>query len=166
MRILTFIIVASLFAACGGNNSAADAAAGTFSPSQLAEQTKAFEGMMAAHDRVMPQIGQIAQLQKGIITKLETEKMDEETAVTLKETYSLLEKSHDGMMEWMKSGMNLDELRATMDHQSILDFAAKKNTQMAEVESMLAKGLMLAKQHLGDALPSAHDHSGHEGHNH
>ncbi len=171
MRITVLIILVGLLVACGGNSNTEATTAEGFSPSEMAEQAKAFEGMMGAHDRVMPKMSQIAQLQKAIMTKLETEKVDAETATTLKETYSLLEKSYDGMMEWMKSVKSLDDLRANLSHADIQAFIAKKNGQMEEVESLLAKGLVLAQEQLGDAMPSdkahdGHDHGDHEGYNH
>lgn len=165
-------LLALFLAACGGEGKQAEAGEEKFDAAQVEAQAKAYEEMMDAHDRVMPKMGQIAQLQKALITKMETEKMTDETKVMLKEPYNMLEMAYDGMMGWMKEIQPMDSLRVKMGHEEILKYLEGQKQSMTKIEAYTEKGLMVAKEVLGDAVEmkaddhSGHDHGDHEGHEH
>ncbi len=165
-------LLALLLAACSGEGNKANAAEEKFDAAQVEAQAKAYEEMMDAHDRVMPQMGQIAQLQKALINKMETEKMTDEAKIILKEPYNMLEMAYDGMMGWMKEIQPMDSLRTNMSHEEILKYLEGQKQSMAKIEAYTGKGLQVAKEVLGDAAEmkadehSGHDHSNHDGHEH
>lgn len=161
--------MALLLSACGGEGKQAEASDEKFDATQMEAQAKAYEEMMDAHDRVMPKMGQIAQLQKALLTKMETEKMTDETKIMLKEPYNMLEMAYDGMMGWMKEIQPMDSLRVQMSHEEILKHLEGQKQSMTKIEAYTEKGLMVAKEVLGDAVEMKEDHSGHsdhEGHEH
>lgn len=72
------------------------------------------------------------------------------------------------MMGWMKEVMPMDSLRTKMGHEEILKYLEGQKQSMTKIEAYTEKGLMMAKDILGDdmKMEGSHDHGDHEGHEH
>ena len=157
--------------ACGGdqgNGVAEETGLSAFSPAEIAAQSDAYESMMDAHDRVMERMGEIAQAQKGLMDAAEVEGITEERLSQLTSANETLESAYDGMMNWMKGMKSLDDLRAEGEQAKILDYIKRENSNMANIEADLAKGITAAKELLGglEADEHTHDHDHDHGHSH
>lgn len=130
-----------------------------FTPAQIAAQTKVYEDMMDAHDRVMPRMGQIAQLQKAI---KDATGLDEKIQMKLAESNTQLEGAYDGMMEWMKNLKSMDDLREMGDHDKIMSYVNTELGNMTKIEKMLNSGIAETQELLGIKVEAAHDDHGHD----
>ncbi|PHI18800.1 hypothetical protein CEQ90_16225 [Lewinellaceae bacterium SD302] len=138
-----------------------DASTEEFTPAQIAAQTKAYEDMMDAHDRVMPRMGQIAQMQKSIQDATD---LDPAIAEKLKEADKKLENAYDGMMEWMRDLKSMDDLREMGDQDKIMTYVNGELAKMNMIEEKLDDGMQNAQELLGIKIEAdhGHDHSGHD----
>lgn len=154
-------------ATSSANTTATEDTVGGFSAAEIAAQTKAYESMMDLHDRVMPKMGNIAQMQKMLKDAMDKEKTPKPE---FEAAYNELENAYDGMMNWMKGMKSMDELRELGDQTKIMEYVKEEAVSMGKIEKMLESGLTTSYKLLGvdPAEMNAEDHSGHdhEGHNH
>ena len=176
IKLFCLLLAIGLFA-CGSEsaNSTATESDEKFTPADVAVQTKAYEDMMDLHDRVMPKMGNIAKMQKMLKDKMAN--ADAETKAELQGVNNMLEKSYDGMMNWMRGLKSMDDLQEMESQEDILAYVKKETVRMNEVEELLEKGMAMSYQMLGidpadmevkehhDHSHGDHDHSGHD-HNH
>ena len=102
-RFLCMLIVLFVVA-CGSSEEAKDKTdlyEEEIIPIDQTENEKLFAEVMAIHDEVMPEMGDIRRTRKGLLDKLETT-TDEATAEVLKEQAYKLDESHEAMMNWMR----------------------------------------------------------------
>ncbi len=143
--IYLFALLMLLTTACG--DSAADTAG---EQATLAAQEAAYKSMMEGHDRVMPLMGQITQRQQTITEQLTTGTDDEDFRELLQAAYEQLEDADDGMHEWMINSRTLDNLRADMDNDKIMDYLRERTRSISDVETNMKASIANADEILGD----------------
>lgn len=162
MRFLSLLAILVVFAGCG--NSERDSAERAAEEMATAAQERAYQTMMDGHDRVMPMMGQVNQLQKTILARLEAGGIPEEQRELLQAGYEQLEDAGDGMMEWMQQVKPLDDLRDEMSQDGIRDWTREMTSDIATVETQLNSSIASAEKLLGLAGSHGHDHG--DGHDH
>jgi len=167
MKIQFFtLLLAVALCACGGDtatSSANQTEETTFSAAEMAAQTEAYEDMMELHDKIMPQMGSIAKMQKMLKDGMAAD--EGKKSQKMEEVYGQLENAYDGMMEWMETYMlPMDELRQMESQEAIMNHMGEGAEKMAEIENMLNGGMSSSYELLGidpPAMNTDHDHSGH-----
>ncbi|MEM7573461.1 MAG: hypothetical protein AAF433_11195 [Bacteroidota bacterium] len=135
---LFFLLPALLLLACGGENAATTEAESGPTPAEVQEEA-AYESMIAAHDRVMPRMGEISRAQIGLRDLMQQEGISEETMSAAKVPFDRLEAIHDGMMDWMREAMQpLDSVRAQLgSHEEVMAFYRAQEDAMLGMEEKL-----------------------------
>jgi hypothetical protein len=151
MKILTSLAFLLILFACG--NAEQEAADSAEEQAMVAAQEAAYSSMMEGHDRVMPLMNQITQAQRSITEQLTAGGHGEEYRELLQASYEQLEDAHDGMMNWMNNIRPLDELRAEMDGDNVMDYVREQTREVAEVEADMKSSIATATEVLQE-----HDH--------
>ena len=145
MQKILFLLTLSFFAACAGTGSEEP----VFTEEELAAQEAAYDEMMEAHDRVMPRMGEIFQLNRSLEAQLPAEGTEDSTAVEVRVMIERLANAEDGMMVWMSELEPLDSLRIELDHAAILRYIETENAEILQVEakmdSSIAEGMRMVK---------------------
>lgn len=144
-NLVLFTLLLAL-AACA--ETAADAP--DFTEEELAAQTAAYDEMMEAHDRVMPRMGEIFQLNRSLESQLPEEAAaDDSTAAQVRTMIERLTAAEDGMMNWMSELEPLDSLRTEMDHAAIMQYIDTEDAEIQQVEAdmnnSIAEGMKMVK---------------------
>lgn len=135
-----------LLAACAGTSTEAP----NFTEEEMAAQAAAYDEMMEAHDRVMPRMGEIFQLNRSLESQLpEDAAADDSTAAQVRSMIERLTAAEDGMMNWMSELEPLDSLRTEMDHAAIMQYIETEDAEIQEVEAemnnSIAAGMKMVK---------------------
>jgi hypothetical protein len=175
MKIQFFALLAFFFlAACGGDSATSSATEEMsdederYTATELVAQTEAYETMMDAHDRVMPRMGQIAQMQQNLKNSMQAANVSEADMSGMEKANTMLEASYDGMMNWMRELKSVDDLREMGSQEKIMAYIEGENQKMAVVETQLNEGLTMARDLLGidseaaEKAAAGHDHDGHD----
>lgn len=180
MKIQFLALLAFFFlAACGGDSATSSATEEMseederYTATEIAAQTEAYETMMDAHDRVMPRMGQIAQMQQNLKNAMGAAGISESDKEVMEKAYYMLEASYDGMMTWMRELKSMDDLREMGSQEKIMAYIQGENQKMALVEKQLNEGMTMARDLLGidseaaekAAAGHSHDHENSD-HNH
>lgn len=123
-----------------------------FTPAEIAEQSSAYEQMMDVHNRVMPKMGELTQLQRGLFETLETEGIEKARYDAYKSAYDGLETANDNMMEWMRNVKSMDEIRALDGQDAILEYIQTEENKMVVLEEQMEAGMAAAKALLGQEI--------------
>ena len=161
MKYLLFLALPLLLVACGD----ADQAAAEQAAQEAAEaaQNSLYQTMMEGHDRVMPMMGQVNQLQRNLQQRMEDTGLAEDHRELLTAANEKLEDAHDGMMEWMNGVKPLDELRGSMSADGVTDYIKEQTRSIGEVETAIVSSVASAQELLG---MDGHDHDHGDGHDH
>lgn len=123
MRYLLFLIaIVSLgFWACGENK-------------QLKSETRAWEGVMAVHDSIMPEMSTINRHKRQLKPILEdstflTRHPELESIIT--QTVRQLSMAENGMMDWMAEVKSPQKLRDSKSHEEIMVYLS---TELQKIE--------------------------------
>ena len=140
LQMKNLFIIISLFAvafsACGDGAAAAK-------QSDEAAQQAAWDGMMAIHDEVMPNMGDMNRISQYLKNYVEKKgdaidaSMKERIAATIKE----LEAGDEGMMGWMNNIKQLSELRASMSGEEIMTYLSEQTNQIGNVKATILKSM-------------------------
>lgn len=165
MRYIFFslFLFALAFTSCGADSAATEKAA---MAAAEAAQTKAYETMMEAHDRIMPMMGNITATQRSIKEALQQENLAPDRKELLEAGYEQLEDAGDQMMAWMSEIKPLDKLRETMDNDGIMAYVKEQAGSIGEVETAMTAAIASGKELLGDTHTHEHDGHDHDGHGH
>ena len=164
MKYLAFLLTLTLFTACGDDSVSSDAELQRLEAARTA-QNAAYEGMVAAHDRIMPMMGQVTAAQRAVKEKMETKGLADDHKDLLEAAYEQLEDAEDGMMEWMQNMKPLETLRETMDNDAIITYIREESADITDVETQINTSIATARELVGDH--SSHDHSsGAQNHSH
>ncbi|THH37875.1 acetate and sugar kinases/Hsc70/actin family protein [Neolewinella litorea] len=161
MKFLYLFSLMLLLTACG--NAESDAADSAEERAVTAAQEAAYSSMMEGHDRVMDQMGQITQAQRTITEQLTTGGHGEDYRELLLAANEQLEDADDAMMAWMNGHRPLDELRANMKEEEIMNFIRERTRAIADVEADIKTSLANAEQILTN---EDHEHMDGDDHNH
>jgi len=106
---------------------------------------------MAVHDEVMPKMGDLNRLSRGIRAQMDTVPPID-TLLKLQQLDLLirLEKADEGMMVWMKELKILDELRATKSHQEIIRYLESEKVRIGAVRDSMLASIEAGKAALGE----------------
>lgn len=171
MKIQFFCLLLALTVfACGGDTATSSDnqmdLEDKFSPAEIVAQAESYEDMIDLHDRIMPKMSSIAQMQKMLKDKMAD--ADEDTKAKMEDAYNRLEKSYDGMMGWMQDYMKpIDELREMDSQEAIMAHMKNGSGAMSEIEQILTKGMDMSYEVLGISptdmkSDTDHDHSDHD----
>lgn len=171
MKIQFIALLAFFFlAACGGDAATSSVTEEMseederYTATEIAAQTEAYETMMDAHDRVMPRMGQIAQMQQNLKNSMEASGTSEAEMKDMEKANARLEASYDGMMNWMRELKSMDDLREMGSQEKIMAYIQGENEKMAKIEGMLNEGINEARELLGidseaaEKAAAGHDH--------
>ena len=160
MRYLASLLFLSLlFVACGEDSAALEKAK---MEATEAAQEEAYDALIDGHDRVMPLMGQITALQRSIKAELKGDDLADDRKELLEAGMEQLEDAGDRMMEWM-NGKDLDQMRAEMDNDGIMNLIKERAADIAKVEMEMTAAIAAGKEIMGDG--HGHDHGDH-GHDH
>lgn len=138
---LLFAVV--LATACGPSAPADDTSAFTDEQEQAQEQS--YSTMMAAHDRIMPRMGEINQLTRALETELSSSDLPDSSRQQIQAAIAELEKADDAMMEWMSGLEPKEELQTQYSHEEILQIYEGEATEIREVETTMSQAIDQAK---------------------
>jgi hypothetical protein len=147
MKLLSLFSLLLLFTACG--NSESDAAEAAAEQANSRAQEVAYQSMMDGHDRIMPLMGQITQAQRTITEQLSQGGHGEDYRELLLAANEQLEDANDGMMDWMNSVRPLDELRADMSEDEVMEYLKERTRSITDVETDIKTSLAAANEVLG-----------------
>ena len=135
LSIFAFLLIL----ACGQNSTAETTEDVGTTEEEAALEQAAYESMIAAHDRVMPRMGEISRAQIGLRDFMAQEGLSEEQMNAAKDPFERLEAIHDGMMNWMQEAMQpLETVRAELSsHEEVMDFYREKQASMEGMEEKL-----------------------------
>lgn len=97
------------------------------------EQEQLHKEVMDVHDEVMPEMGALRKLSKGIQSRLDSlesndEKIDSKLKRKMQEATKNLEKAHESMMEWMRQ---FEQIKEGTPHGEVLK-CLKEQKQLIE----------------------------------
>ena len=124
-------------------------------------QEAAYEGMVAAHDRIMPMMGQVTAAQRAIKEQLAKDGLADDREDLLDAAYEQLEDAEDGMMSWMQNMKPLETLRETMDNDAIITYIRDESAKISNVETQINTSIATAKELVGDHSGHTHGPGGH-----
>ncbi|NJC26705.1 hypothetical protein [Neolewinella antarctica] len=165
MKYFSFLLALVLFTACGDKSISSEAELEAMEASRVAQES-AYENMVAAHDRIMPKMGEVTAAQRAIKEQLEDENLPEDRVTLLEAAYEQLEDANDGMMEWMQDMKPLAELRESMDNDAITAHIRDESSEIAGVEANISTAVAMAKELVGDHSGHVHGAGEDHGHNH
>ncbi len=109
---------------------------------QAAEQLR--EGMITIHDEVMPLMGKMNKVSRGLEKQLKNIE-DETVKANAAAAIDMLEKGHEGMMDWMnKNGphfRSLKKLKGTMNREEVIAYLKKETEEMKAIDVMSREGI-------------------------
>ena len=142
MKHLTYLLLIVMVCSYCTNNTSTENE-NTASEDQ-AKEDQLRKDMIVLHDEVMPFMGAINKTQKELKEQLETiedEAVKEKAAKIIED----LDKAHEGMMDWMhknsKVFQSLDEMRAEMDHDAIIQYLNKEKADMQDIKELTNDGI-------------------------
>lgn len=133
------LAVLALFLGFACNNNADKAG-------QLKEQEALYQQMMEVHDEVMPKMGELNALTRGLKA---LNNLPDSLQINVTEAVSNLENAHEGMMSWMGSLQTLEGLQ-TKPHEEIITYLSEELVKVEAVKtdmlSSIAEGKTLLEQ--------------------
>jgi len=109
------------------------------------ERNKAYDEMMAIHDEVMPEMGTIHRLEKGLKKKIENTSSPD-SLVMIKATLQRLSDSGDSMMDWMH---NLDVPGKKVPDDEAIAYLKLERDKISTVSTRMKKSIESSKALLG-----------------
>lgn len=132
-----------LVTACGPSTPAGESSAFTDEQEQAQEQS--YSAMMAAHDRIMPRMGEINQLTRALETELSSTDLPDSSRQQIQAAIAQLEAADDAMMEWMGGLEPKEELQTQYGHEEILQIYAAEAAEIGEVETAMSQAIEQAQ---------------------
>jgi len=119
-----FAFIAILSYACTSNTS----------PSTNSLEEEKWKTVMANHDVIMPMMGSINQVRKGLksIYK-ESEDLSAENKEKITELINHLDQADEAMMDWMNAFQSLKNLRADKSHEAIIQYLEEEEKRITKV---------------------------------
>jgi len=130
-------------------------ACGKFSKDEMAKQQDAYAGMMEAHDRVMPRMGEMHELEEQLLAFAEDTTLNDTLKNQVLAAIDNLRKADEEMMTWMQEIKPLEQLQAEMDQQAIMSYLAEEDKKIRIVENAMESSISAAQQQLGLLSPKA-----------
>lgn len=149
-RILFYSAILILVFACGNSNET-EAGKDQTENSVTEIENNLWDEVMVVHDEVMPKMSAINKLTGRIKDQLQNnEELEENLKAKMEVILQDLQKSDEGMWDWMHNLKQLGKLRESLDHQGIVDYLKEEKVKIAKVkEDMLTsieKGQALIKE--------------------
>lgn len=124
-------------------------ACGKFSKDEMAKQQDAYASMMEAHDRVMPRMGEMHELEDQLLVFAEDATLNDTLKSQVLAAIENLREADEEMMTWMQAIKPLEQLQAEMDQQAIMSYLAEEDKKIRIVENAMESSISLAQRQLG-----------------
>jgi hypothetical protein len=124
-------------------------ACGKFSKDEMARQQDAYANMMEAHDRVMPRMGEMHELEDQLLVFAEDATLNDTLKSQVLAAIENLREADEEMMTWMQAIKPLEQLQAEMDQQAIMSYLAEEDKKIRIVENAMESSISLAQRQLG-----------------
>jgi hypothetical protein len=124
-------------------------ACGKFSKDEMARQQDAYAGMMEAHDRVMPRMGEMHELEDQLLVFAEDATLNDTLRSQVLAAIENLREADEEMMTWMQAIKPLEQLQAEMDQQAIMSYLAEEDKKIRIVENAMESSISIAQRQLG-----------------
>lgn len=124
-------------------------ACGKFSKDEMARQQDAYASMMEAHDRVMPRMGEMHELEDQLLVFAEDATLNDTLKSQVLAAIENLREADEEMMTWMQAIKPLEQLQAEMDQQAIMSYLAEEDKKIRIVENAMESSISLAQRQLG-----------------
>lgn len=124
-------------------------ACGKFSKDEMAKQQDAYAGMMEAHDRVMPRMGEMHELEDQLLVFAEDATLNDTLRSQVLAAIENLREADEEMMTWMQAIKPLEQLQAEMDQQAIMSYLAEEDKKIRIVENAMESSISIAQRQLG-----------------
>ena len=124
-------------------------ACGKFSKDEMAKQQDAYAGMMEAHDRVMPRMGEMHELEDQLLVFAEDTTLNDTLKSQVLVAIENLREADEAMMTWMQAIKPLEQLQAEMDQQAIMSYLAEEDKKIRIVENAMESSISIAQRQLG-----------------
>lgn len=132
-------------------------ACGKFSKDEMAKQQDAYAGMMEAHDRVMPRMGEMHELEEQLTAFTEDASLNDTLKNQVLIVIDKLRNADEDMMSWMQEIKPLEQLQAEMDQQSIMAYLAEEDKKIRIVENAMESSISAAKEQLSQLTKGVPD---------
>ena len=132
-------------------------ACGKFSKDEMAKQQDAYASMMEAHDRVMPRMGEMHELEEQLTAFTEDASLNDTLKNQVLIVIDKLRNADEDMMSWMQEIKPLEQLQAEMDQQSIMAYLAEEDKKIRIVENAMESSISAAKQQLSQLTKGVPD---------
>lgn len=132
-------------------------ACGKFSKDEMAKQQDAYAGMMEAHDRVMPRMGEMHELEEQLTAFTEDASLNDTLKNQVLIVIDKLRNADEDMMSWMREIKPLEQLQAEMDQQSIMAYLAEEDKKIRIVENAMESSISAAKEQLSQLTKGVPD---------
>lgn len=110
------------------------------------EQEKLHDAVMVVHDEVMPRMGEMNKLRKGLKKLVENDaSMEEPLKQEIMNAVTALEKADDGMMDWMAAYNKPSKLRGDKSHEEIMTFLKSEMKKVDKVKEDMLGSIEKAK---------------------
>ena len=110
------------------------------------ERNKAYDEMMAIHDEVMPEMGTIHKLEKGLKKKIENTSSPD-SILLMKTTLQKLSASGEGMMDWMH---NLNVPKKNVPDAEAIAYLKSEKVKISKVSKQMKESIKSSKAILGE----------------
>jgi len=119
---------------------------GSCAHSDNPERNKAYDDMMAIHDEVMPEMGTIYKLEKGLKKKIMNTTNPDSLAI-MNNTLKRLSESGEGMMDWMHK---LDIPGKKVPDTDAIAYFKKETSKISAVSKQMKESISSSKALLGE----------------
>jgi methylphosphotriester-DNA--protein-cysteine methyltransferase len=148
LRLAVFLLVSSVFVACGsagGDESSTES-------TQKNEQAALYKEVIDIHDEVMPRMRDINQLLKDIDTRVSEFEADSlltpdqlAEKQNLESTKSLLEDANEGMMSWMRDFQQIEE---DQEHEEVIKYLSDEKQKIQAIKEDILSAIEEAESSL------------------
>ena len=117
------------------------------SNAEAVAETEAFQKMMAVHDEIMPQMGEINRLSRALKSlEAATDTSNRELMGEIDGAIRALEKADQAMMAWMNlnGGNKLAQLQDEKSHEEIIAYIAAEEKNILQVKADMIASIQQA----------------------
>lgn len=109
------------------------------------DQQKLWDEMMVVHDEVMPKMSEINALSKQMEAALSDTTLTEELRDAARKSLYDLQAADKAMWDWMYGIQQLPDLRASKQHEEILQYLQEETAKITEVKSSMLASIEAAE---------------------
>ncbi len=117
----------------------------TNTSNEPAAEQQLWEEIMVVHDEIMPWMGELNSIARGVKDKIASGELTEAALSEWQASLGTLESADRAMWKWMNELQQIDKLRQDKSHQEIMDYLAAEKAAIEEVKNLMASSMASGK---------------------